>query len=149
MAGRWDPWADVERRTEVTVVLAELPRGYSGAMCGQWADGSAIVVIDPGLDACERRVALAHELVHLERGIDAWPNGMPYAWRAISIREEERVHRAVARRLVPLDELEEFITGMEDLDLGVDARAVAEHFEVTEMAARTAMMLLAERREAA
>jgi Zn-dependent peptidase ImmA (M78 family) len=56
-----------------------------------------VIALRAGTSAAQRRCTLAHELVHLERGV-----GDCGQWNA---REELLVHREVARRLIPFADL--------------------------------------------
>lgn len=142
---RWDPWEDVLSRHDVVVEFRELPDWTGGGMAAV-IDGLALVTLDPRLSPVERDVTLAHELIHTERDHShgctrhRW---MPATWAAVEAREEIHVDREVARRLVPLDELEEYVEEMCGIGLGVGPDDVAERFEVTPMIAREALLGLA------
>lgn len=106
------------------VVAGGGPGWVGGAIYGRLGDRAAII-ISPGLDQTERRCALAHELVHDERGVTT-----PGATAATMELEEERVRRESARRLVPLEELLELVTARADVE-AVTAAMVAAEFDVT------------------
>ena len=86
---RYDPWQDLAANwPEVDVVIEPM----SGALLGVLR--YPVIALRAGTSAAQRRCTLAHEIVHLERGVtDCGP------WAG---REEVLVHREVARRLIPL-----------------------------------------------
>jgi hypothetical protein len=88
----YDPWADLARNwPDVEVVLEPM----RGTLLGELR--YPVIALRAGTSAAQRRCTLAHELVHLERGVtDCGP------WAA---REELAVHAAAARRLIRLDDL--------------------------------------------
>lgn len=91
-----------------------------------YPDGAEIVVIDPRLGRRERRVVLAHELVHLERRL--LPRDTP---RAVVRREEFQVQREAVRRLVPPAELQHFIERRGSTE-PITGAVVADEFDVPE-----------------
>ncbi len=62
---RWSPWGAVGQLDHVEVVRAILP-DQVGGVCARLGD-RVVIVLDQRLTQAERRVTLAHELVHLER----------------------------------------------------------------------------------
>lgn len=142
---RWDPWDEVLARHDIVVEFRELPDWTGGGMAAV-IDGLALVTLDPRLSPTERDVTLAHELIHTERDRELgctrrrW---MPATWAAVEAREEILVDREVARRLVPRDELEEFVDEMCGIGLGVGPDDVAERFDVTPLVGREALLELA------
>lgn len=116
----------------------DLPESTGGAVYIRQGH-SAVIVLDTSLNRVERNAALAHELVHHERGGGSHDSDMPRGWRAVAAREEMWVDREVARRLVPLDTLAELCDRTADLGEGVDPWMVAEEFDVTEAVARQAL----------
>ena len=134
----WNPWRALRSRTHIVFRLAPLPAETGGAI--YWPRGSrAAIIIDPALSQVARRAALAHELVHDERGGGADLEGMPGSWSAVVMRDEAAVNAEVARRLVPPAELAEFCRMMVALELPVSALDVAEEFQVPEAVAALAM----------
>jgi hypothetical protein len=95
----WDPWGAADARG-VRVATDQVADLLGGAF-GSWWHGVQIVVLSPSLAAPARRAALAHELIHLERGGGIDLPGMPAAWAWEVAREEARVDDEVALRLVP------------------------------------------------
>ena len=92
MSDPYDPWADVAGNWPGVEVVTEPMRGN---LLGELR--YPVIVLRAGTSAAQRRCTLAHELVHLERGvIDCGP------WAA---REELAVHAEAARRLIRLDDL--------------------------------------------
>lgn len=106
----WDPWAELERRPPHHLRpcapcrrrrAASTPAGPT-ARPWSWStrDGAGR----------SGRVALAHELVHDERGGGCpCPADAPPGWGVVARREEARVEATVAARLVPLDELARYV----------------------------------------
>jgi hypothetical protein len=92
MSDRYDPWADVAGNWPGVEVVIEPMRG---TLLGELR--YPVIALRAGTSAAQRRCTLAHELVHLERGVvDCGP------WAA---REELAVHAEAARRLIRLDDL--------------------------------------------
>ena len=137
----WNPWRELRRRTHIVFRLASLPAATGGAVYWPRA-GRAAIIIDPRLSRSERNAALAHELVHDERGGGADHPGMPPSWAAVVARDEAAVDQEVTRRLVPPAELVRFCEVMVLLDIGVTAHEVAEHFDVPPAVADKALGLL-------
>lgn len=97
---RWNPWAAL-RASPTELWFAPLVGER-----GRWtrrADGDEIV-LDEALDRRSRQEVLAHELVHVERGV-----GWPHATVATMEVEEDRVWRIALRRLVPPAEIHRFL----------------------------------------
>lgn len=126
----WNPWRALRELEHARLGHVELPEGVEG-MLVPYPD-HPVILLDDGLTQVERNAALAHELVHLERG---WPCRAPWA-------EEERVHDEVARRLVPLDQLHRWVVEREMADVPVDVWDVAEGWWVPEHVAGRALRLL-------
>jgi Zn-dependent peptidase ImmA (M78 family) len=89
---RYDPWRDLrDNWPELRVVIEPM----RGRLLGELR--YPVIALRAGTTAAQRRCTLAHELVHLERGIrDCGP------WAE---REERYVHAEVARRLIATDDL--------------------------------------------
>src|SRR4051812_11136095 len=89
---RYDPWHDLAVNwPDVEIVIEPMGGRLLGVL------RYPIIALRAGTSAAQRRCTLTHEIVHLERGVgDCGP------W---SGREELQVHREVARRLIPIDEL--------------------------------------------
>lgn len=148
MAERWNPWRALSERPHITLARNEIAKLGGGALYGRRGDEAAIV-LDPGLTRSERRAALAHELVHDERGggVEHDPT-LPPSMTAFVRRDEEWVDRIVADRLVPLDELEEIVDRCMDLGGTVDVVDIAEQFDVPEHVAERQLRRLTERKSA-
>ena len=89
---RYDPWHDLATNwPELVLRVAPLP----GRLLGEVR--YPVITLRAGTSAAQRRCTLAHEIVHLERGLsDCGP------W---SHREEALVHAQATRRLIRLTEL--------------------------------------------
>jgi hypothetical protein len=128
----YDPWRDV-RQTWPEITVIELP--MAGLLLG-WVR-YPVIALREGTSAAQRRCTLAHELVHLERGIrDCGP------WAA---REEQAVHDEVARRLVPVAAL---AAAIRDAGGSQDRGALAALLDVDQdtLQARLRLVTAAERR---
>jgi Zn-dependent peptidase ImmA (M78 family) len=132
----WRPWRDLRDRNNVEFALVDLPEGLR-AICA-CRDGDNVIMIDRRLDPAERLAALAHELVHLERGGGCFRPGLPPAMRPLVVREEHRVDAIVADRLVPRDELVTFIDLRAEVE-PITAQVVAEEFGVPATVASVAL----------
>lgn len=89
---RYDPWRHLQRDwPDVQVQVEPMP----GRLLG-WLR-YPVIALRAGTSAAQRRCTLAHEIVHLERGVsDCGP------WAA---QEERQVHAIAARRLISWAEL--------------------------------------------
>lgn len=138
----WDPWREVEQRNHIAFFRRPLPSCASG-FYARWPDGSAVVVVDDGQGRAEQTVALAHELVHDERGGGCpCSDSAPRSWDAVVRQEEHRVADIAACRLVPLDELEALVRRANSLDLPVTTAEVVECFDTTAEVAERALATL-------
>ena len=129
----WNPWRALRELEHARLGHVELPEGVEG-MLVPYSD-HPVILLHENLTQVERNAALAHELVHLERG---WPCRAPWA-------EEERVHDEVARRLVPLDQLHRWVLERERSDLNVENWEVADVWWVPEPVAERALRILYQR----
>ena len=131
MAG-WNPWAAAGRLPHLEIWFDDVPEGAT------WHrhDGRDHITIDASVSRRERSALLAHELIHLERGV-----GYPWASTATMEREEAIVRRETARRLVPPPELADLVARRSDVE-PVTAALVAEEFDVPEPVAQEALRAL-------
>ena len=107
----YNPWRDMALNwPDVEVRIAALPDGILGEIRG----GGELIVLRRGTTSAQRRCTLAHEIVHLERGL---PQRLPPALLA---REERRVDVEVGRRLIPIGALADAIAAV-----GPDERVLA------------------------
>jgi hypothetical protein len=111
---RYDPWRDLrENWPEVWVVDEPMSGRLLGWLC------YPVIALRAGTTAAQRRCTLAHEIVHLERGVgDCGP------WAG---REERQVHALAARRLIDIDEL---VRGIRDSGGTQDLAALAQALDV-------------------
>lgn len=149
VAGRnvpWNPWRALRERDHIDLVMTDLRAGDAIHA----TDGEcSVILLGRHLDSAGRNAALAHELVHDERGGGAHMCGMPSSWAPVVAREEQAVEREVARRLVPADALATYVFTIADLGGTITVNDVAERFNVPQAVAELAMtMLLEERRKA-
>ncbi|WP_206488379.1 ImmA/IrrE family metallo-endopeptidase [Rhodococcus sp. KRD162] len=115
--GRYNPWKHLgETYPHVILCTAyELEQGVRGLVQGDriWLSST--------LDRVERRCALAHEIVHLERGI------VLEARDSVHTREEERIVDTIAaNRLIDTELLTELRAAM------VPTADIAKALDVTE-----------------
>lgn len=137
--GGWKPWRVLRDRDDVEFALVDLPDGWGRGIVATTGTAAAIM-IDRSLPPRERHAVLAHELVHLERGVSAHAGG-PEAWQAVRAREERIVDRIVAERLVPLDELEDLVARRSTVG-PVTVEDVADEFDVSADVAANAINIL-------
>ncbi|MFN8018188.1 MAG: hypothetical protein U0P45_08700 [Acidimicrobiales bacterium] len=132
---RWNPWRAL-RHTNVELWFADL-----GGDRGRWVRGPTgdEILLDHGLDRRARREVLAHELVHVERGI-----GWPDATAATMQLEEERVWRAALVRLAPPEQVQAFVRARATVG-PVTLQDLADEFDLSAEAARRLVALLAVR----
>lgn len=121
-------------------VLYDLPEGCSGVVA-QRGD-RAVIFVDRKLSPVDRLCVLAHELAHLDRGGSGWEPGLPVLLEAMVGREEARVDRIAADRLVPSVELAEWVARRVEVE-PITAELVAEEFEVSVEVASLALSRLA------
>jgi hypothetical protein len=131
MAG-WNPWAAATRLPALEIWFGDVPEGATWHRIG----GRDLITIDARARRRDRAALLAHELVHLERGV-----GYPLATAATMEREEAIVRRETARRLVPPQELAELVARRSEVE-PITAALVAEEFDVPEPVAAEALRAL-------
>lgn len=132
----WNPWRVLRDRRDTLFELVELPGDAGGAVVFSDAAG-AVILIDRQLLRVERKVTLAHELVHLERGgVEHHPDDSPM-WSPVVAREESRVDRIVAGRLVPREALVDWLAARDEPTMAHD---VATEFDVTDAVAMLALL---------
>lgn len=142
MAG-WKVWGELRRRPHLELAWAYLT-GHRGRI-EDVGDGRRRIVIDARLDQRQRRATLAHELVHDERGL-LYTEDTPIG---IVRKEEAIVEAETARRLVPLEELDQLVRTAVLNDGCVTWREVADWFEVPRDVAEHAMGQLQRRARSA
>ncbi len=138
----WNPWEALRSRPHVELQMAPEAALLGGAML-VLGPGLTVVVLDPALDRRARRVALAHELIHEERGGGCDGAGLPPGLDPMVARDEAEVVREVARRLVPRAALAALVRQRDELHDPVAPWEVAEEFDVDDATARVALDLLA------
>ncbi len=88
--GPYDPWRDVAANWPDLEIIE---RPLRGRLLGELR--YPVIVLRAGTSAAQRRCTLAHEIVHLERGVTECGR-----WAA---REELAVHLVASCRLLPID----------------------------------------------
>lgn len=137
--GGANPWHLLRARDDVVLTygwLAEC-RGRT-----TWHGTHYVITLDARLDRVTRRCVLMHELVHIELGAGFFYERTTS--RRLIGKCESIVDDTVARRLVPLDELEAYASARVDAGLQLDLVDVALEFDVTPDVARRAVMQLRE-----
>lgn len=135
------PWRALRERPNIEFGLCDLPAGLRAVYVTEGP--YAAILIDRKLSPVERLAALAHELVHAERGHVCVDPSAPPELRVLTRREEHRVHGIVADWLVDPDELQRFVDQRTSLGEGTRAIDVADEFEVPAHVAYTALERLA------
>ena len=129
---RWNPWRALRAAPAIDLWFVTLD-GDRGRWCRS-AEGDEIL-LDAGLDRQTRREVLAHELVHVERGV-----GFPSATASTMQLEEERVWRIALDRLAPPDEVHDFLERRSTVG-PVMVQDLAEEFDLSvEAAVRVAVL---------
>lgn len=114
--GRYDPWRDVRLNwPQVRVVIERM----TGDLLGEVRDGGAVIALRAGTSAAQRRCTLAHEIVHLERGLHDCGQWLH--------REEFAVHLTATRRLIRVTDL---VAAIRELGGADDRGALAQVLEV-------------------
>lgn len=111
-AHRYDPWYHLQDRWPHAEVVIE---PLHGTLLGEIRFPPLQIALTATSSAAQQRCTLAHEIVHLERGladVGAW------AWR-----EERQVHSEAARRLITPEDLAAALRGVAGApDLGTLAQ---------------------------
>ena len=142
-AAPWNPWRALRERDHILFRRDSVAAEMGGALYARKGRRAAIV-IDPALPRRERAAALAHELVHDERGGGRDFEEFPDTWDALVARDELQVHREVARRLVPIDALREYCERLATTYEPVRVADVVEEFDVSADVALMALRLMLE-----
>lgn len=138
MAG-WHVWGALRRRAHIDLMWGHL--GTQKGRIDDMPNGRRQITLDVDLSPVERRAVLAHELVHDERGILF----LPSTPTALVEKEEAYVRDETARRLVPADLLDDFVTWRLDDGRPVMWRDIAEEFEVPRDVAERAVEMSLQR----
>lgn len=101
-----NPWRVLRSIPDLTLVRAPMRDR------GRYYDEHRAIVLDPRLSSAEARSTLMHELIHAERG------DQPCATILLEARQETRVDREAARRLISLEALAEaLLWACDDVEL--------------------------------
>jgi hypothetical protein len=114
--GRYDPWLDVRLNWPAVHVVIER---MTGDLLGEVRDDGAVIALRAGTSAAQRRCTLAHEIVHLERGLHDCGQWLH--------REEFAVHLTATRRLITASDL---VGAIRELGGAEDRGALAHALEV-------------------
>jgi len=137
-AGTWSPWQAIRNMDDLQVGLVDLPEEAGGAILARRGERS-VVLIDKNLSRVERTAALAHELVHLERGGPGRCHHPSRSWEAVVLREELIIDREVAARLAPIEALARLVTRYDRLGEAVTVNTVAAELDISVGVARIAL----------
>lgn len=140
---RWRPYRDIRDRPDVDIVLTRMPDGWPPALLADAGDVK-VILVNRNADPAERLVHVAHEVVHLERGGSGHRPGLTAQQEVLVAREEQRVDRIVAERLLPHGELVAWVEATTTVE-PVTVWACAEHFGVTLPVAARALLDLQDR----
>jgi hypothetical protein len=136
----WAVWDDLAARPHIVLEFGFLDG--ADALIDDLGDGRRLITLDARLDRRARRAALAHELVHDERGL-LFDGSTPD--RLIEV-EERCVAAEVVRRLVPPADLADLLARS---DHPVTWRDVADWFDVPREIAEAALIRDAQTRHPA
>ncbi len=123
-------WGTIKEMTDVGLSFRELD-GMAG-MVEEMDDGTWQIVIDSRLDPIQQRIAAAHEITHVLRGL-TFTSVVP---DVLVDLEELRVDMEATSRLVPPLELATWAQGVVAGGGCVSLASIAERFEVDELVAR-------------
>ena len=140
----YHPWRELRARPHIALHFRFLPEATGGALYARRGE-QAVIVLDPRLSQRQRRCALAHELEHDSLG-SLRCEAMPALWADVVAREEARINRQVADKLVPPDELAALAERVSGLDLALTPLDIADEFDVTHEVAQRALERLLQRR---
>jgi hypothetical protein len=127
----WAVWDELAARPHLLLEFGEIDG--ADALIDDLGEGWRRITLDSRLDRRARRAALAHELVHDERGI-LFDAGSPAGLVAV---EERAVQAEVVRRLVPPADLADRLARS---DHPVTWRDVADWFDVPRCVAEAALI---------
>lgn len=99
----YNPWRHAMELEGLLIAHLRLPDGRSW-----WMPADDAIVLDDRLNQAERRAALAHELVHRERGDEHCDDA------TLDARRERRVTREAACRLIDLHRLADALAWSQD-----------------------------------
>ncbi|MFP4235794.1 MAG: hypothetical protein ACLFUG_12820 [Nitriliruptoraceae bacterium] len=136
----WNPWRTLKTRTDTLLGVVDLPERLGGAVAIPHPGGD-VVLLDRSLTQRQRSRALAHELVHLERGGGADAPGMPEQWKPVVARDEQQTDDEAITRLVPLGDLARWARRRLTAGDTVEPHQVAEEWHVTDDVALRALEL--------
>jgi hypothetical protein len=142
----WDPATAAAERADLVVVEDPVAALFGGGFLVR-RDGRHAIVLEPDLHPWQRRAALAHELVHVERGILDL-RCAPEGWEHEVVREERAVRREVAARLAPPSVVRVVVDRLGRAGEAVTAAAVAVELEIPLDVAEEALAVLCDRSSA-
>jgi len=132
---RWLPWKALrDHHPDVEFGRHDLPGDVEGVYA--WGDGRPVILLSKRLGRRAREAALAHELVHHERGGTCSGNPLnPVGWRTVEIQEERKIDQLVAERMLDGGEVLAFASRRTEMGESTTVADVAEEFDVAEWVA--------------
>jgi Zn-dependent peptidase ImmA (M78 family) len=131
---RWSPWKALRESEELEFERVPMPRSIEALYAH--GDGRPVILVNNCLGRRMREAALAHELIHHERGGTCSGNPLnPPGWRAVELREEREVDRIVAERMLDAGEVLAFCSMRDEMGEHTTPADVAEAFDVAEWVA--------------
>lgn len=122
-------WREASSRPGLEVVITDLPAGIR-ALHVVGDDGLRCILVSAALSPEEKVAALAHELAHDDCHGGCHHPGLPDRLRPVVARDEARVDRVAADRILPLTGLASWVDHQVDNDRPVTAAEAAEELEV-------------------
>lgn len=133
-------WRVLRDHPDIEFKVLDLPAGIK-AIYAQRGEDVAILV-DKGLSPAERLAAVAHELIHHERGGGCHHPDAPPLLHVATKREERRVELAVVEGMVDWPRLRRFVDQRAEIGM-VFPLDVAEEFDLALDVADLALRRLA------
>lgn len=122
-------WAEARSRPNLDVVITDLPTGVR-ALHAVDTDGFRCILISATLSPEDKVAALAHELAHDDCQGGCHHPGLPEPLRALVARDEARVDRVAADRILPLHWLATWVDHQVANDQPVTATDAAEELGI-------------------
>ncbi|HEX7134778.1 MAG TPA: ImmA/IrrE family metallo-endopeptidase [Iamia sp.] len=141
-------WREARSRPNLEVVVTDLPAGMR-ALHAVDEDGFRCILISAALTPAEKLAALAHELAHDDCEGGCHHPGLPDRLRAVVARDEARVDRVAADRILPLAWLASWVDRQVAADRPVTAAGAAEELDVADWVAELQLRRLEARNRGA
>lgn len=122
-------WREARARPNLDVVVTDLPEGVR-ALHAVGDDGFRCILISAALSPEDKVAALAHELAHDDCQGGCHHPGLPEPLRVVVARDEARVDRVAADRILPLHWLSAWVDHQVDNERPVTAAEAADELGV-------------------